>query len=482
MRINLLLALLPFLLWLPMSAAADNAGPIEIGSRLELFVDGHLIDSMKDVQLKLHSPCSAGKILILDKPWEGVTCDYHIVFKDDDRYRMYYRGSSHEGYVIPSLLRPGETPVPDHPHVTAYAESPDGISWTRPSVGLFEFNGSKDNNIVWMGDGVHNFCPFKDGNPDALRPQKYKAVGRLEHSKKPSLVGFVSPDGIHWKRLRTEPLLTDGKFDSLNVAFWDSVRRQYVAFYRDFHDGIRSFKFATSKDFLNWSPGQFCDFGDAPVEQFYTNGTVAYFRAPHIFIALPRRMQLGRKLQKDAPWSGLSDTVFMSSRDGLNWDRRFLQAFIRPGRDPRSWTSRTNSPAWGVVPTADDEISLYVMRNRDMPSCCIERMVLRTDGFVSIHADGTQGECITKALVFEGEKLVLNYATSAVGSIRVEVQDAHGEVIRGFGLQDCPPIFGDRLQHVVSWKRRSDLSMLAGKPIRLRFVNRDADLYSLRFK
>ena len=85
-------------------------------------------------------------------------------------------------------------------------------------------------------------------------------------------------------------------------------------------------------------------------------------------------------------------------------------------------------------------------------------------------------------VVFQGGKLVLNYATSAAGSIRVEVQDAYGEVINGFGLKDCSQIFGDRLEGVVSWKIGSDLSMLAGKPIRLRFVIRDADLYSLRFK
>ena len=76
----------------------------------------------------------------------------------------------------------------------------------------------------------------------------------------------------------------------------------------------------------------------------------------------------------------------MSSRDGLHWDRRFLEAFIRPGRDPRNWLNRNNYPVPGLVATASDELSLYVIRNYKFPSVHIERMVLRTDGFTSVHA------------------------------------------------------------------------------------------------
>ena len=109
------------------------------------------------------------------------------------------------------------------------AESLDGINWKRPSLGLYEFNGSKDNNIVWTGSGGHNFSPFKDTNPAALPGERYKAVGSGRVGGEPVLLGYVSQDGIQWRQLREEPLLTDGKFDSLNVAFWDSVRNHYVA-------------------------------------------------------------------------------------------------------------------------------------------------------------------------------------------------------------------------------------------------------------
>ena len=63
-----------------------------------------------------------------------------------------------------------------HREVTCYAESRDGIHWTKPELGLFEFNGSKQNNIVWDGPGTHNFTPFLDTNPACPPDAKYKAL------------------------------------------------------------------------------------------------------------------------------------------------------------------------------------------------------------------------------------------------------------------------------------------------------------------
>lgn len=83
--------------------------------------------------------------------------------------------------------------------------------------------------------------------------------------------------------------------------------------------------------------------------------------------------------------------------------------------------------------------------------------------------------------IFEGQELVLNMATSIAGSVQVEIQDADGKPIEGFTLNDCAPIFGDSIERVVTWNAASDVSHLAGRPVRLRFVLNDADLYSLRF-
>jgi hypothetical protein len=479
----LLVALVP-------AALADEGSPpaAAIGSRLELFVDRCLIGSMKGVEQRLHEPEPRGTVLVFDRPWEGNTSGYATVFKDGGLYRMYYRGQSDLGYLMRKATpAPGDAIVPTHAGVTCYAESRDGVSWTRPSLGLRTFNGSRDNNIVWDDEASNNFAPFRDENPAAPASERYKAVGSVDNDRRPVLVAFVSADGLRWRRLRPGPIITDGKFDSLNAVFWDGTRGRYMAVYRDFIHGVRTIRCALSADFLNWTPGRAADFGGAPEEHLYTNGAVPYFRAPQIILAMPRRFLPLRTFYPEMEalkTPGLSDGIFMSSRDGVAWNR-FEEAFIRPGLDARNWVHRANTPARGIVPTGSDEISIYVERNYTFPSNRLERMTLRTDGFVSIHAGVPGGEMVTRPLLYVGGDLVLNCATAASGGIRIEIQDAAGRPIQGFRLEDAPEIFGDAVERTVDWGRTPGsrpLACLAGTPVRLRFVMRDADLYSLKFQ
>jgi hypothetical protein len=88
---------------------------------------------------------------------------------------------------------------------------------------------------------------------------------------------------------------------------------------------------------------------------------------------------------------------------------------------------------------------------------------------------------VTRPLIFKGNRLVLNYSTSAVGRIRVEMQDPEGTPIPGFEEISCDEIYGDEIIRIVSWKKIPDVSALSGKPLRLRFILKDADLYSFHF-
>jgi hypothetical protein len=92
------------------------------------------------------------------------------------------------------------------------------------------------------------------------------------------------------------------------------------------------------------------------------------------------------------------------------------------------------------------------------------------------------GELLTKPLRFSGRRLKVNYATSAAGSLKVEIRDLKGRPIPGYALQEADEIVGDQVERVVTWMGRSELSALAKAPIRLRFVLQDADLYSIRFE
>lgn len=485
---------------------AKEATVRDIGSRLELFVDDYLIHSFKGTRLKLHPPVPREVALQFDAPWEGPSSNFVTVMKDKERYRMYYRGSG-QGYREPWYTIPH--------NFSCCAESENGITWTRPSLRLFEYQGSRDNNIIWPGyQFALPLMPFKDGNPDALPEESYKAVAGGP------LIALASPDGIHWKTMQEEPIIFPYKkcsrevdYDSL--AFWDAEQGQYVAYIRGWRAsrltvtqceeairigefgrvltplgkeatenpprGYRQILRCTSPDFLQWTEPRFIDFGDTPLEHFYTSAATPYFRAPHIYFAFPKRFVPERKKIEEHLQPGVSDGVLMSSRDGVHFDRRFMEAFIRPGLDPKNWTERNIMTAWGVVPTGPDEISLYYVENFRYPTCRLRRATLRTDGFVSVHADYAGGEFVTKPLTFEGAELTLNYSTSAVGSIAIEIQDAQGHPLPGYTLDDCEEIYGDEIEHAVEWKRGRDLTHLADQRVRFRFVMKDTDLYSLCF-
>ena len=175
---------------------AQAAEPIAIGSRLEPLFDHALIDSVEGaMQLKLHSPTPREVAITFDQPWEGGASGYPTVIQDRDIYRMYYRG--HRYILNDPPLRHAQS------ETVCYAESSDGIHWTRPNLGFYKWPGVEDNNIIWMGSPeAHNFAPFLDTNPDCPSEQRYKAIGGTTASK--GLWTFYSADGVHWKRLSEE--------------------------------------------------------------------------------------------------------------------------------------------------------------------------------------------------------------------------------------------------------------------------------------
>jgi hypothetical protein len=134
-----------------------------------------------------------------------------------------------------------------------------------------------------------------------------------------------------------------------------------------------------------------------------------------------------------------------------------------------------------MLQTAPDEISVYWTEHYRHPTMRLRRGTIRTDGFVSVQARGEQGEILTRPLIFSGDRLVVNYATDAVGWMRFELCDVDGTPLEGFSLVDSEVLFGNEIEHVVSWGDVSDLSDLAGQPVRLRVRMENADLYSIRF-
>ena len=435
----------------------------DIGQRRELFVDDFLIDSLSGgVERRLHHPDPREVVLKLDQPWEGQTSAYFASVRDGERILMYYRGE----------VSPGSDG-----QVCCVAESRDGIHFTRVNAGLFEYEGSKDNNIVWQGVGAHNFTPFLDTNPDAIPEERFKAVGYSHHGR--GLGVFASPDGIRWRELLDHPAITNGAFDSQNLAFWDPQRECYVDFHRKGRNGVRDIMTCTSQDFRTWTEPVFLEYSDTRLEHLYTNGIQRYDRAPHLYIGFPARFVPGRTKIEGRELPGVSDAILMSSRDGLNFDR-WSNAFIRPSTEPEVWTDRNNYPAWGLIETGPEALSIYWTEHYRHPGMRLRRGVIRKDGFVSLQSAGQVGEILTRPLRITGDSLEVNYATDATGWLRFEQCKVDGTPIKGFTLYDSETLFGNELQHTVKW-RGGSLSDLNDEPIRLRIRLENADLYSLRF-
>jgi hypothetical protein len=238
-------------------------------------------------------------------------------------------------------------------------------------------------------------------------------------------------------------------------------------------------------------------YGDSPREQLYTNQTQPYFHASHLYIAPAARFMERRRVVTDEQVEAIglktsqghfygndcADAVLLTTRAGsTQYDRTFMEAFVRPGLGASNWVSRTNYPLTGLLPNGPKQMMFFMARHYMQDSWHIERLLLRTDGFASVHAPWCGGEMVTKPFTFSGRELSLNYSTSAAGSVRVEIQDAAGSPCPGFSLDDCSEIIGDEIHRVVRWRSGSDVSALASRHVRLRFVIRDGDLFAIQFR
>ena len=460
--------------------------PIDVGSNRQLFVDKLLIDELQGVQLRLHHPVRREVVMALDKPWDGNLAGYVRVFRDGDAYRMYYRGRHWPGiHEALAAGKPGKTKTKNSTHwSTNYAVSKNGIHWIRPGLGLVDFAGSKKNNILFSAPEPVNASVFKDTNPQCPADERYKMVGRgtggghpLGTSPKEGIYMMVSADGIKWRK--ADPYLVAAVYLDGGVSgFWDYNMNRYVIYGRGNHPAkgrFRAINYTTSPDGKNWAPVKFIDVQGGLQHHFYNSCGNLYYRGPY-YLLFPSRHVQYRKPE-------LFDIVFLSSRDGENFTQLSREGLIRPGLYPENWAGKALFSGSNLVQTGPGEMSLYVTtpspQTRNLNH--VIRYSLREDGLVSVNAPAGGGSLTTGVFTFDGDRLDINYSTSAIGSIRVGLLTPDGEAVKGFSVSDCEEIYGDQITHVVKWKNSPNASTLSGKPVRLTFAMKDADLYSFRF-
>ncbi len=480
----------------------------------ELFWDCHLVDESKTTAvLTMHKPVKRELVCTLDKPWEGDSSIYFNIVKLDEGYRMYYLGITavHNGVV--------------KPFYACFMESKDGLNWHRPELNVCEFEGDSNNNIILKqstDDPLDNFFVFKDENPDCLPEERFKAVSHYEREGKPfpdnrELWCYTSPDGIHFKKAW---MMTDGSvpnggiFDSLNIAYWDKRKKKYVSYVRGLHQGpgagtaggLRDIRYMESEDFKNWTNPVILRYGESDDCELYTNNVMPYYRAPHVVVGFPTRYTEKHRWLKNfeqmcegnikkrkehfetlprLAWA-LTDGLFMSSRNGLDW-HRFDEAMFTPETEHTyNWIYGDCYPAYGLIetpreyPHITNEISMFMKEgHRGTDPARLYRYTIRLDGFASFHAGYEEKVIETKPFTFTGEKMELNFRTSAKGYIIVDVLDDCGRPLDGFSSYE---IFGDAHDRPVLFGEGAELKNLEGKTVRLRFTMSDADVYSFVFK
>lgn len=481
-----------------------------IGMRREVLWDEELMDQVQKISVRMHRPEYRNLALVCDKPWEGNVSGYFSVFQDEGKYRLYYRAWNL------SITNDGEI-LPHHHAFFCTAESMDnGKTFERVPVGKIPFWGHRDTNIL-IDEIRDNMFFFRDTNPNSPLDERYKGLA-ADYGETQVLCYYKSKDGINFEKVRI--LADDGAYDSLNVSFWNEEEQQYYLFYRGLHGQgavngkwsktavrerhntlIRDVRVRTSKDFVHWSEPRMIQFIPKRDDlELYTNQVQQYYRARHMLIGFPTRYvdryqdkmnfrHLPDKKHRDAiiRYSGregtaMTDAAIMTSRDGLHF-RRTEEAFLTPGPERgKNWYYGDCYIAYGMtetpssIPGAPNEISIYNPIDYNTDCVRLARFAVRLDGFFSWHADYTPGHVVTHPIVFEGNMLSINFATSALGYVQIRLLDVDGNLIEGY---DSGKLFGDSVDRIVDFK--NSLGELARKKIRMEIAMSDAEFYSFKF-
>lgn len=499
------------------------AGPVQIGDRRQVFIDRTFLHDAKGVEIVVHPPRKSGEMSIKpDQPWEkGGVGPYSSVLFDGQTYHMWYHAMDSVQW--------------DTGHTNGcicYATSKDGIQWDRAQAGLVEYRGSRKNNIVF-GHKANGVILGQDAgmvflDPNVAPDQRFRLVCRFGPEGE-GLRIYSSGDGIHWKLthpsvLTARPEEKRSHLDSQNVIFWDDARQKYVAYVRYNRpeqrgrarsvsraesDRLGGFPVVQDMQIVLQPDEQDLKEDGLPVVDYYTSAAVKYPWADNAYFMFPTTYYhySGRlpEFTKACPANaGPLDSQFAASRDGIKWERYDRRPFVPLGlKGEFDWGCVR--VLWGLVPdTTGREMYLYyrggewlhgwdrnennkrILKSQGLGATrditCISRLISRRDGFTSVRGAYTGGEFTTPPVVFTGSKLLLNVDTSATGLVRVGILDEEGATIEGFSPEQCDLIHtANEINRAVSWRGNADVSKLAGKSVRIKFLVRNADLYAFQF-
>ncbi|MBL8131461.1 MAG: hypothetical protein JNL42_06360 [Anaerolineae bacterium] len=466
------------------------------------------LDTPLGIRLVAQPAQRIGPLIRPNYPWEH-TVFWPTILHVDGKYRMWYE-SVPDRYWQAKAPDPGATRSPGWGDLLCYAESDDLEHWTKPKLGILDYDG-EPSNIVFGGPltpvtGLHGAAVLHD--PSASSAERYKLIymgkvpaeqqtasGGSVELKDPvanyyqsAMYGAVSPDGLHWTALPDPIMLVNS--DTGNTAYYDTTTGKYVAFVRMWFYGRRGIGRSETDDFARWPlpepilwPGP-----ENPAEvDLYTNAHTLYPGTTDHHLIFP------------AWYRRATDTTevhIASSQEGRLWSRIPGEPVLATA-DDGAWDGGCLFIGKSLVPYGSDRVAApYVGYSvphkypRSMVLGDIGLAVWPAERLVALQADEI-GQFTTPPLIFQGRELQLNLLTARAGHVRVEVAAAEdpirpvptkaGAAFEGFSLAESDPLWGDRQRATVTWKSQNDLSAFAGKPVVLRFTLSGAKLFAFSF-
>ena len=429
---------------LPRSAmfAADPAFQAPTGER-QLFLDDVGIAKIENLTRTMHQPVKKGAVIRPTPPLETNLQTRCAPQWDPSlkRFKLWMTASTN----IPGVAG------------TTYAESSDGLHWTKPVLRQKEVNGSLENNFVtvdpkreWPANPIQHVV-YDPHDPDPSR--RYKGLGNCT-GREP----MVSPDGINWKLLDLPKLPSA---DESNMSY-DIQTRTFIATLKGSGPHGRAVHLSTSKDFETWTNHGLIFHADAldqklgrenikarladpTLQQPGYNTPAVYnvdvynmgvFRYGGLYIGMPAMYHAVGKAPEWRNTTGFHLIQLVCSRDMRNWmrlgDRR---PFIGPSPLAAGAYDLTQiiGPSNAVV--RGDELWFYytACKYRDAPegadpdqgATCLA--VLRRDGFISLDAGEQAGTIQTEPFKLPGTKILVN-VDAPTGELRMEVLDGDGKL------------------------------------------------------
>ncbi len=459
-------------------------------------------DVPRGVELRVEQATRSNPIITADRPWEDRLC-WAQVMDDVGRYRMWY-----------AVMRKSASPR----EMFCYAESEDGLTWTKPELGIVEVDGSTANNVVFAGPGASHFCVVKCphetpdkryrcmcfkawymGEPgeeldsdEGLRRLDVQNAAKegekvLPVSLHGTMLGLNSPDGLHWDLIE-KPIL-DEWHDTHNLCVYDEAAGLYRAYLRGFYGGRRAISYSETKDFENWPPSRVIHHSvidDGPEESLYTNGYTRYPGRPDLHLMFPAIFDHGR----DAVYGQLA-----YSSDAVNWSR-FTRQIIIPHGEPGEPDEAMAYPEPELIRFAEEGKFRLLCHygneyhNQSYNQSIPEGHARSYYAWAEWQEDRLAGICAPgdgefTVILQVGDRLLANLRTEPDGWARFEFVDRvvwppqEWPGIEGFRFEDMEPVTGDRTHAPICWNGSPDLPKLSGQTVGLRVRLHKATLFSL---